>query len=214
MANPQPGGAFLPNQDVQFTSSSVAFASGCTVTLASGATFTAASGSTFTLASGATIAASGATFTAATLNGATTVATGATITGPAITAPVITGAATVASGATFTTPTVLFTAQALTATGATGGAGTAMSTIVPAVVSCTGASGSAIDIATGAGVAGAVYMIRNINATGVITVYAVGGTLNGATGTTGVALSPTGTKAGTFICTAAGTWSLVATSAT
>jgi hypothetical protein len=106
------------------------------------------------------------------------------------------------------------TAQSLTSTGATGGLGTLLSTVTPACATLTGASGTAIDIATGAAVPGAVYMVRNINATGVITVYAVGATINGTTGTTGLALSPTGTKAAVLFCSAAGIWNVAGISTT
>lgn len=109
---------------------------------------------------------------------------------------------------------VTATAQALTATGATGGAGTALSVITPAVATLTGASGSAIDIPTGAGVPGAIYMVRNINATGVINIFAVGGTIDGTTGTTALALSPTGTKAAVLFCSAAGVWNVAGISTT
>lgn len=146
------------------------------------------------------------TITSPVISGTTTIATGATFTNPTINAAVITGTVTIASGATLTTPTVRYTAQALTATGATGGAGTALSAVTPAVATLTGASGAGIDIPTGAAIAGATYQLRNINATGVINVYAVGGTIDGVTGTTAFALSPTGTKGAALFCATAGQW--------
>ena len=192
MANYQSGGSFLPSGDINFTGQ---------VNFALTPTFGAA-------ATGAIVTTSDTqTLTNKTL-------TSPTVTGLSATGATITGTVTVASGATLTTPTINFTAQALTATGATGGAGTALSVVTPVVASLTGASGSAIDIATGAGVAGATYFLRNINATGVITVYAVGGTIDGSTGTGGLALSPTGTKAAMLFCSAAGTWNVCGISTT
>jgi hypothetical protein len=169
------------------------------------------------LTTGAT--STGATFTnptiiGAVISGTVTVATGATFTNPTITGAVVSGTVTVASGATFTTPTVRYTAGQITSTGATGGAGTALSVVTPAVYALTGASGTAIDIATGAGVAGASYDLRNVNTTGVITVYAVGGTINGTTGTSGLALSPTGTKSASLVCTTTGAWQVIGISTT
>ena len=70
------------------------------------------------------------------------------------------------------------------------------------------ASGVGIGIPTGAGIPGASYDIRNINAaaTGTIMLYAVGGTINGVSGATGVTTSATGTRGLRIVCGAAGAW--------
>lgn len=214
MANYQSGGSFLPAYDINFQGQCNFEKTPTFGAAATGAIVTTTDTQTLTNKTLTSPTVTGLSATGATITGTVTIATGATFTNPTINAAVITGTVTVASGATLTTPTINYTAQALTATGATGGAGTALSVVTPVVATLTGASGSAIDIATGAGVAGATYMLRNINATGVITVYAVGGTINGTTGTTGLALSPTGTKAAVLFCSAAGTWNVAGISAT
>lgn len=134
------------------------------------------------------------------------VLTSPTITAATLTAPVISGAATVASGATITTPTVLFTAAAITATGTTGTDAAALSAVTPAYYVTTGATDAGVAIPTGAGVAGAVYVINNGSTTGAVKIYAVGGTINGTTGTTAVSLTQTGNKLATLFCYAAGAW--------
>jgi hypothetical protein len=163
-----------------------------------GATYTAAQ----TTASGASF--TNANITGATISGTVTIAAGSTLTAPAIA-----GAATMASGAILTTPTIKFTAQDVIATGATGGAGAALSAIYPVIVTCnaTGVSGAGVDLPTGAAVAGAWYQIIN-QMTGVLKIYAVGGTINGTTGTTAFSLTATGNKMATAICTVAGAWSI------
>ncbi len=215
------GGVFLPNDPPPSTGQVLTNATLINPTITggtSGSTFVnpsitgAVITGTVTIATGATI--TNPAIVGATVTGVVTIASGATLTTPAVSGATITGVVTVASGATITTPTILTTAGQITATGATGGAGTALSVVVPGAFALTGASGSAIDIATGAGLAGAFYYLRNVNATGVITVFAVGGTINGITGVTGVALSPTGTKAAVFACTVAGQWQIMGTSAT
>lgn len=143
--------------------------------------------------------------TAPVITGAATIATGATLTGPAITAPVISGAATVASGATLTTPTVLFTVSSVTATGATGSAAAALPSVYPALVTATGASGAGVGLPTGAAVAGAFYEVENAM-TGALNIYAVGGTINGTTGTTAYVVTATGNKTATIRCLSAGAW--------
>jgi len=140
----------------------------------------------------------GATLTTATL-------TAPTVTTPTMTAPVISGAATIATGATITTPTILLTASSVTATGATGSAATALSAVTPAIVVATGASGAGLGLPTGAAVAGSLYIIQNAM-TGAVNIYAVGGTINGTTGTTAFPLTATGNLQATVVCVSAGAW--------
>ncbi len=146
------------------------------------------------------------TLTSPTITGTTAIGSGATLTSPAVVAPTITGAATMASGAVLTTPTVLFTASAVTATGVTGTNAAALSAVTPVLVTTTGASGAGIALPTGAAVPGSIYFIRNINTTGVCNVYAVGGTINGTTGTTPYAMDTTGTDKTWIMCVTAGAW--------
>jgi hypothetical protein len=217
------GGSFLPSDDINFTgqvqfAQTPTFGSGATgalVTTTGTQTLTNKTLTAPTIAgatiSGTVTVATGASMinpsiTGAVITGTVTIATGAALTNPSITGAVVTGVVTVASGATLTTPTVLMTAQAATATGATGGAGTALSSVTPALVTITGASGAAIDLATGAAVAGAFYYVKNINSSGILNIYAVGGTINGTTGTTAYALDPTGTPAALITCVVAGAW--------
>ncbi len=200
----QSGGAFQPGEPVNLTGDASNFINPPTI----GGTATVA-GTSVTVGTTDTQTLTNKTLTSPTITGATLSSTGATLT-----APVISGAATLASGAVITTPTILMTAQAATATGVTGTDSTALSAIVPALVSVTGASGAGIGIPTGAAVAGATYDIRNINVTGVQNVYAVGGTINGTTGTTAFGLSPTGTKAARLVCVTAGAWLVTAISTT
>ena len=68
------------------------------------------------------------------------------------------------------------------------------------------ASGAGIALPTGAAVPGALYFVKNINTTGVCNVYAVGGTINGTTGTTPYALETTGSKSTFIMCVTAGAW--------
>lgn len=145
------------------------------------------------------------TITTPTITGGTITGVTVTSTGSALTAPVISGAATMASGAVLTTPTVLMTSQSVTATGATGGSGTALSAITPALVVATGTSGAGLDLVTGAAVAGSYYVINNAT-TGVLNIYAVGGTINGTTGTTAFAITATGNKLAHAMCVTAGQW--------
>ncbi len=93
----------------------------------------------------------------------------------------------------------------VTATGATGTTATALPTNVPCVVTVNGVSGAGVALTTGAAQPGAMYAIKN-NTTGAINVYAVGGTINGTTGTTAFAITVTGNKGGFIVCTAAGAW--------
>lgn len=196
--NPQMGGTFDPGKDVNFTGA-VDFA---TAPTAGSATFATTTG-TQTLTNKTLNA---VTISGATISGTVTVATGAAMINPSITGAAITGTVTVASGATITTPTMLSTAATVTATGATGGAGAVLTAITPqAVVINAGATGSGVDIPTGAAVAGAQYEFYN-QVAATMRIYAVGGTINGTTGTTAFTITNTGNKYARFICTAAGVW--------
>ncbi len=153
------------------------------------------------LMSGSTV--SGGTFTGATINGASITGTGSVLTAPTLSAPVITGVTTGTlnvSGATMLLNTIL-----TTATGATGTDSAAISAaLMPAILVCTGTSGMGIGLPTGP--AGLVAVVTNVT-TGVLNVYCVGGTFDGVTGTTAVAISITGTRGGMFACTTAtGAW--------
>lgn len=141
------------------------------------------------------------------------------LTTPTITSAAIAGTTTVTgtftlAGTTAITGTATFAWQVVAATsaGATGTDSTAIAIGAPGLITVTGASGAGIGLGTGT--AGQVYGIRNINATGVQNVYAVGATINGTTGTTAFALSPTGTKAAVLGCVTAGAWQVVGISTT
>lgn len=108
-------------------------------------------------------------------------------------------------GVTLSAPLVTFTAAAVTATGATGSAATMLSAVTPCIVTVTGTSGAGIQLPTGAAVPGALYVVRN-NTTGAVNLYAVGGSINGTTGTTASAISATGNLGGIVFCVTAGAW--------
>lgn len=103
---------------------------------------------------------------------------------------------------------ITWTAQVLTATGATGTTATEMSANVPVMCTVTGVSGAGIALPTGAAVPGALYLFKNMT-TGVLKIYAVGGTINGTTGTTAVSVTATGNLGGFIMCCAAGAWQIV-----
>lgn len=126
-----------------------------------------------------------------------TVSSTSTLTNKTLTSPVITA------------PTTTFTAEAVTATGATGSTAAALSAVTPAYVVTTGATDAGINLPGGAtGVVGSVYHIVNGSTTGALKVYAVGGTINGTTGTTAVSITQTGNKTAVAFCYAAGAWRL------
>jgi hypothetical protein len=106
-----------------------------------------------------------------------------------------------------TTPTIVQTAQDVIATGATGTTAAALSAVTPCLVNAnsTGVSGAGVALPTGAALPGAQYTIMN-SMTGVLKIYAVGGTINGTTGTTAFSLSSTGNLLAVAICTVAGAW--------
>lgn len=111
------------------------------------------------------------------------------------------------TGQVLTTPSIAFTVANPTATGATGGAGAPLSAVTPQLVTATGASGAGLDLVTGAAVAGAFYVIMN-GMTGAVNLYAVGGTINGTTGTTAYAITATGNRTALAQCVAAGAWTI------
>lgn len=194
----QSGGAFLPTEPLNLTGDASNFVNPPTI----GGSATAP-GTSVVVGTTDTQTLTNKTLTAPTITGGTVTTTGATLT-----APVISGAATVASGATLTTPTVLLTAVNPTATGATGGAGAALTAVTPQLVAATGASGAGLDLPGGAtGVVGSYYVIQNLG-TGAINVYAVGGTINGTTGTTAYPITATGNRTAHAFCYAAGAWSI------
>ncbi len=132
--------------------------------------------------------------------------TGGAFVGPTITAPVMSGALTVASGATLTTPAIRLTTSSVTATGATGGSGAVLPTVTPAFITITGATGSGVDLPTGP--SGASYFLNNV-AAATMRIYCVGGTINGTTGTTAATITNTGNHAAWAYCTSAsGAWFL------
>jgi len=136
--------------------------------------------------------------------------TGATLAGTITQTGTLTLSGTVAIAGT---ATQVWQVVAATSAGTTGSDATAIAIGAPGIISVTGASGAGIGLPVAT--AGAVYAIRNINAaTGVQNVYAVGSTINGTTGTTALALSPTGTKAATLGCVTAGAWLVTGISTT
>ena len=101
--------------------------------------------------------------------------------------------------------TLPFTSGDITATGTTGTTATALPAGYPAVVTVTGASGAGVALQTGSAVTGAFYLVKNMM-TGALNIYAVGGTIDGTTGTTALALTATGNKTIIIFCTVAGAW--------
>lgn len=97
--------------------------------------------------------------------------------------------------------------QDVTATGATGSTATFLTSVVPALVTVTGASGAGVQLPTGAAVPGAAYLVKNCM-TGALKVYAVGGSINGTTGTTAFTLTATGNLFCAAMCTIAGAWQI------
>lgn len=93
----------------------------------------------------------------------------------------------------------------VTATGSTGSTAAALPATTPCVVTATGTSGAGVGIPKEAAMPGARYDIKNCT-TGVLKVYAVGGTINGTTGTTAISITATGNLGASFICTEAGAW--------
>ncbi len=93
----------------------------------------------------------------------------------------------------------------VTATGATGSTAAALPAVTPCIVVATGVSGAGINIPTGAAMPGARYLIKNAT-TGALSIYAVGSTINGTTGTTAFALTATGNLGVNIVCVEAGIW--------
>ena len=75
------------------------------------------------------------------------------------------------------------------------------------VVISAGATGSGVDLPTGAAVPGAFYIISN-QVAATMRVYAVGATINGATGTTAYQITTTGNKTAIAVCTTSGAWTI------
>ena len=95
----------------------------------------------------------------------------------------------------------------VTATGATGTTATLLSPVTPQLVLVAGVSGAGIQVPTGAAMPGNWYLIKH-SSTGAINIYAIGGTINGTTGTTAAGITATGNKTGLLWCAAAGAWEL------
>jgi hypothetical protein len=93
----------------------------------------------------------------------------------------------------------------VTATGATGSTAAALPAITPCLVAIAGTSGAGVAIPTGAAVPGAWYVVNHAS-TGAINVYAVGGTINGTTGTTAASITATGNASAVIFCVNAGAW--------
>lgn len=84
--------------------------------------------------------------------------------------------------------------------------GAPLTAVTPQLVIATGASGAGLDLPGGAtGVVGSYYVVMN-QMTGVLNLYAVGGTINGTTGTTAYAITATGNRTAHVTCPAAGAW--------
>src|SRR5262249_32985998 len=93
----------------------------------------------------------------------------------------------------------------ITATGATGSTAALLPATTPCIVVATGASGAGVNIPTGAAMPGARYLIKNAM-TGALSIYAVGSTIDGTTGTTAKSLTATGNLAINVVCVEAGIW--------
>lgn len=212
------GGAFLPSDPPPSTGAVLVSP------VISGATFTGTatgtiSGVTFTGSTLSTPTINSPVISGATLQGAFTAISGVAFSSTGVytlTAPTLAGAIPITSGAAFSstgtysfaTPNILATAAGITATGTTGTNGAAASAVTPALYFVTGASGAGIALPTGAGVAGSLYVFLNPTTTGVINYYAVGGTINGTTGTTAFAVTSTGNRFAVALCSAAGVWAM------
>lgn len=96
----------------------------------------------------------------------------------------------------------------VTATGATGTTATVLSAVTPLAVTVTGVSGAGVALQTGAAQPGAIYLFKNMT-TGVLKIYAVGGSINGTTGTTAVSVTATGNIGALIMCTVPGAWQVV-----
>ncbi len=152
---------------------------------------------------GATIV--GGTVSGATISGGTSTTTGSTLTTPSISGATIVGVVTVASGATITTPTIAVSTQVITATGATAADAATSTSIYPAILMITGATGSGVNIPSAVAVPGAWYNLFNASAAN-MRIYSSGATINTNSGVTGVILSVTGAKWAWMACATSGAW--------
>ena len=116
----------------------------------------------------------------------------------------------VAKGPTFQSPSlanpsVFANAQEITATGATGSTAAVIINPAPAYLTITGASGAGVNL--GVPSVGEAFTFKN-NMTGVASIYSVGATINGTTGTTAFSLTATGNKMAFAYCSTAGAWQI------
>ena len=103
--------------------------------------------------------------------------------------------------------TTFVTSIDVIATGTTGTNAAVLPATPPVLVNAnaSGASGAGVLLPSAACTPGALYIIQNAM-TGALNIYAVGQTINTTTGTTAFALTATGNKQVTVMCTVAGTW--------
>lgn len=117
-------------------------------------------------------------------------------------------AITYPTGATMVTPSTQLNVFGVTATGATGTTAALAPTVSSSIIVATGASGAGINLAASVTYSGANYEIIN-GMTGVLKIYAVGGTINGTTGTTAFSLTATGNLYVRAVATSSTAWFIV-----
>lgn len=106
----------------------------------------------------------------------------------------------------FVNPQLNIGAQEITITGSTGSDAATVTVAPIAFLNATGTSGAGLNLPVPT--VGMQYWVKN-GTTGVCKVYCVGGTINGATGTTAISISATGNLGAGFQCATAGAWQVV-----
>lgn len=94
--------------------------------------------------------------------------------------------------------------QEITATGSTGSTAANVIAGPMAFINTTGATDAGVNLWVPS--PGDSVIIHNDSTTGAVKVYSLGATINGATGTTAISITATGTKGAMFICSTAGAW--------
>jgi hypothetical protein len=103
-------------------------------------------------------------------------------------------------------PVTITNAQEVTLTGSTGTDAAVVTAPWPAFLNLSGASGAGVNLPVP--VVGAQYVVKNTSS-GTASVYCVGGSINGTTGTTAVTITTTGALGDIFWCSTAGAWQTV-----
>jgi hypothetical protein len=103
-------------------------------------------------------------------------------------------------------PVTITNAQEVTITGTTGTEAAVVTAPWPAFLNLSGASGAGVNLPVP--VVGAQYVVKNTSS-GTASVYCVGGSINGTTGTTAVTITTTGALGDIFWCSTAGAWQTV-----